>query len=400
MLIPITCRLSSILLAAFIAKLEELRLLHSRMMSQGFMLTLCIWNRFNTLIEQKIKTEHIVSFYASVLGLPLYQDANRLDRLTALRLYTIWGSWFSGEDGGEYLSNIRRRQMNVRKVIVMGSGLMGSGIAQVCAQAGIEVILNDVSTEALDRAMKSIDWSVGKFAEKGKLSEDRETVMKRVTATGDYAAGSDADVAIEAVYENMELKLEIFKKLDQVCVPQTLIASNTSSIPITELAAVTLRPEKVLGIHFFSPVPMMQAVEVIKGVSTSEETAQTGRDFVIQIGKEPIMVNRDIAGFVINRINFPSAIEAMNLVEQGVATVEDIDKGLRLASGRKMGIFETGDMVGLDVTYGAMMSIHNETGDPRFYPPLLLRRKVKAGQLGRKTGKGWYTYNADGTRKE
>ena len=248
--------------------------------------------------------------------------------------------------------------MNVQKVMVMGSGLMGSGIAQVCAQAGIEVILNDVSTEALEKAMKTIEWSVGKFAEKGRLTEDRETVMKRITATGEYAAGKDADLAIEAIYENLELKQEIFKKLDQVCGPQTLIASNTSSIPITELAAVTHRPEKVLGIHFFSPVPMMQAVEVIKGVSTSDETARTGRDFVVKIGKEPIMVNRDVAGFVINRINFPSTIEAMKLVEQGVATVEDIDKGLRLASGRKMGIFETGDMVGLDVTYGAMMAIY------------------------------------------
>lgn len=283
--------------------------------------------------------------------------------------------------------------------MVMGSGLMGSGIAQVCAQAGIDVVLNDVSVQALDKAMKTIAWSVGKFAEKGRLSEDRETVMKRITATGDYAAGKDADLAIEAIFENMELKREIFKKLDLFCNPETLIASNTSSIPITELAAATLRPEKVLGIHFFSPVPMMQAVEVIKGVATSDETAQTGRDFVIKIGKEPIMVNRDIAGFVINRINFPSAIEAMNLVEQGVATVEDIDKGLRLASGRKMGIFETGDMVGLDITYGAMMSIYQETGDARFYPPLLLRRKVKAGHLGRKTGKGWYTYNPDGTLK-
>ena len=290
--------------------------------------------------------------------------------------------------------------MNVKQVMVMGSGLMGSGIAQVCAQAGIGVILTDVADEALDKAMKNIAWSVGKFAEKGKIAEDKAAVMKRIVATTDVGAGKDVDLAIEAVYENMELKQEIFRKLDGICDPRTLIASNTSSIPITELAAVTRRPEKVLGIHFFSPVPMMQAVEVIKGVSTSDETAKTGKDFVIQIGKEPIMVNRDIAGFVINRINFPSTIEAMNLVEQGVATVEDIDKGLRLASGRKMGIFETGDMVGLDITYGAMMSIYKETGDPRFYPPLLLRRKVKAGQLGRKTGRGWYTYNEDGTRKE
>ena len=145
---------------------------------------------------------------------------------------------------------------------------------------------------------------------------------------------------------------------------------------------------------------MMQAVEVIRGVSTSEETARAGKAFVLRIGKEPIMVNRDVAGFVINRINYPSTMEAMRLVEQGVATVEDIDKGLRLASGRKMGIFEIGDMVGLEVTHSAMMAMYEETGDPRWYPPLLLRRKVKAGHLGRKTGKGWYEYNPDGTRKE
>lgn len=283
--------------------------------------------------------------------------------------------------------------MDIHKVLVVGSGLMGSGIAQVCAQAGIEVLLNDVSEEALDRALKSIEWSVGKFVEKGKLTEDIETVMSRISTITDLKSVKDINFAIEAVFENIELKQKLFKKIDEVCGPQTLIASNTSAIPITELAAATGRPEQVLGLHFFSPVPMMQAVEVIKGIATTEETAQAGKDFVKKIGKEPIMVNRDIAGFVINRINFPSAIEAMKLVEQGVATVEDIDKGLRLATGRKMGIFETGDMVGLDVTYGAMMAIYHETGDSRFYPPLLLRRKVKAGHLGRKTGKGWYDYN-------
>lgn len=290
--------------------------------------------------------------------------------------------------------------MDINKVMVVGSGLMGSGIAQVCAQAGLSVVLNDVSEDALEKALKNIDWSVGKLVEKGKLSETKDVIMSRIVTSCDYAKGREVDLAIEAIYENMELKQEIFKKLDQICIPKTLLASNTSSIPITELAAVTGRPEQVLGIHFFSPVPMMQAVEVIKGVSTSDETAQAGKNFVIKIGKEPIMVNRDVAGFVINRINFPSTIEAMNLVEQGVATVEDIDKGLRLASGRKMGIFETGDMVGLDITYGAMMSMYRETGDPRFYPPLLLRRKVKAGHLGRKTGRGWYQYNEDGSLKK
>jgi 3-hydroxybutyryl-CoA dehydrogenase len=289
--------------------------------------------------------------------------------------------------------------MSIEKVLVIGSGLMGSGIAQVCAQAGIQVGLHDVSKDALDKALKTIDWSVGKFVEKGKLTEDREAIIGRIQLITDITDGSDVDLAIEAVFENIEVKKEIFQKLDEICPAGTLIASNTSAIPITELAAVTHRSEKVLGLHFFSPVPMMQAVEVIKGAATHDDTAAAGKDFVLQIGKEPIMVNRDVAGFVINRINFPSAIEAMNLVEQGVASVEDIDKGLRLASGRRMGIFETGDMVGLDVTYGAMKAMYEESGDPRWYPPLLLRRKVKAGHLGRKAGKGWYEYDADGSKK-
>ena len=289
--------------------------------------------------------------------------------------------------------------MGIQKVMVVGSGLMGSGIAQVCAQAGIQVFLHDLSKKASEKAIKIIDWSVGKFIEKGKLSEDKESILARISPIADFKDGQAVDLAIEAVYERLELKQEIFQKLDKVCHPDALIASNTSAIPITELAAVTNRPEKILGLHFFSPVPMMRAVEVIKGAATADNSAAIGREFVIQVGKEPIMVNRDVAGFVINRINFPSAIEAMNLVEQGVASVADIDKGLRLAAGRRMGIFETGDMVGLDVTYGAMKAMYEETGDPRWYPPLLLRRKVKAGHLGRKAGKGWYEYDEDGSRK-
>jgi 3-hydroxybutyryl-CoA dehydrogenase len=289
--------------------------------------------------------------------------------------------------------------MSIQKVLVIGSGLMGSGIAQVCAQAGIQVFLHDVSKEALTGAIKTIDWSVGKFIEKGKLSEKKDTIMTRIRLVTDFKDAKAVDLVIEAVFEKIDLKQEIFQKIDQICPADALIASNTSAIPITELAAVTGRPDKVMGLHFFSPVPMMQAVEVIKGAATAEQTAEGGREFVLQIGKEPIMVNRDVAGFVINRINFPSAIEAMNLVEQGVASVEDIDKGLRLAAGRRMGIFETGDMVGLDVTYGAMKAMYEETGDQRWYPPLLLRRKVKAGHLGRKTGRGWYEYNDDGSRK-
>jgi len=285
--------------------------------------------------------------------------------------------------------------MSIKSVLVIGSGLMGSGIAQVCAQSGIEVMLHDLSAEALEKAKQKIAWSVGKFVEKGKLNEDKKTILKRITTSDTIKGFADVDLAIEAVFENIDIKHTIFKSLDTLCPEKTLIASNTSSIPITELAAVTGRPEKVLGIHFFSPVPMMMAVEVIKGSLTTDETARTGRTFVEEIGKTPIMVNRDVAGFVINRINMPSSMEAMRLVEEGVATIEDIDKGLKLASGRKMGIFETGDMVGLDVTYGALMSMYHETGDSRWYPPLLLRRKVKAGHLGRKTGKGWYDYGTN-----
>lgn len=287
----------------------------------------------------------------------------------------------------------------MERVAVIGSGLMGSGIAQVCAQAGLPVILHDVSAQALARAMQNIAWSVGKLIEKGQLREGKEAILARIAAVERLPEKLDVVLAVEAVFEDLALKQDVFRQLDGRCRPGALIASNTSAIPITELAAVTQRPDRVLGLHFFSPVPMMQAVEVIQGIGTSAQTAAAGRDFVVRIGKEPIMVRRDVAGFVINRINFPSTIEAMRLVEEGVATVEDIDKGLRLASGRRMGIFETSDMVGLDVTYGALMSMYKETGDSRFYPPLLLRRKVRAGQLGRKTGKGWYEYDGQGNRK-
>jgi 3-hydroxybutyryl-CoA dehydrogenase len=288
--------------------------------------------------------------------------------------------------------------MEVKKVLVVGSGLMGSGIAQVCAQEGIQVFLNDASEDALNKAIKNIEWSVGKFIEKGKLTEEKKTILGRITPIKDLEKGKDVDLAIEAVFEQLELKQQIFEKLDQLCAARTLLASNTSAIPTSDLAAVTRRADKVLGLHFFSPVPMMQVVEVIKGISTTDETAKAGGNFVKKIGKEAIMVNRDVPGFAINRINFPSTIEAMNLVEQGVVSIEDVDKGLRLGLGRKMGIFETGDMVGLDVTYGALMAMYKETGNPRWYPPLLLRRRVKAGHLGRKTGQGWYRYDRDGNK--
>jgi 3-hydroxybutyryl-CoA dehydrogenase len=290
--------------------------------------------------------------------------------------------------------------MNVQEVLVVGSGLMGSGIAQVCAQAGIKVILSDLQPEALQRAMKNISWSVGKFVEKGTVPGPPESVLACIRTSTELDAGRDADFVIEAVFENTDLKREVFKILDRAVKPEAIFASNTSAISISELASVTERPGKVLGLHFFSPVPMMRAVEVIRGMFTSEETFKAGEALVRRLSKEPILVQRDVPAFVINRINYRANIEAMRLVEDGVTTVEDVDKGLRLASGRKMGPFEIGDMVGLDVTYGALMSIYEETKDQSFYPPAILRRKVQMGHLGRKTGKGWYEYDSEGTMKK
>ncbi|MFK5952072.1 MAG: 3-hydroxyacyl-CoA dehydrogenase family protein [Desulfobacterium sp.] len=288
--------------------------------------------------------------------------------------------------------------MKIQKIFVVGSGLMGSGIAQVFAQAGMSVILNDESHEALQKAKESIAWSVGKLVEKGRLKETTSSILERIVYSDELDKAESADLAIEAVFEKMDIKQGIFQRLDKICKLETYLASNTSTIPITELAAVTGRPEKVVGLHFFSPVPMMRAVEVVRGVATSEETMLMGVAAIQKLGKEPIRVESDMAGFLLNRINLVSYVEAVNLLERGIATADDIDKGIRLAFGRSMGPFETGDMVGLDVSYNALNSIYQESRDDRYYPPQLLRRKVRAGQLGRKSGKGWYTYDKDGKR--
>jgi len=290
--------------------------------------------------------------------------------------------------------------MTISKVLIIGAGLMGGGIAQVCAQAGINVLITDVNQDILNRALKNIAWSVSKFIEKGKVKESLESIMGRIRVATDWENASRVDLVIEAVFEKLELKHEIFKKLDEACGVETIFATNTSAIPITEIAGVSKRPENVLGLHFFSPVPMMEAVEIIKGVRTSEETMRAGIDFVKRIGKEPIRVESDVPGFLLNRINLVGYIEAIHLLEQGIGTVEDIDKGVRLAFGRRMGPLETGDLVGLDVSYGALTAIYEESKDVRYYPPQLLRRKVKSGELGRKTGRGWYEYNPDGSKKE
>ena len=288
--------------------------------------------------------------------------------------------------------------MKIQNIFVIGSGLMGSGIAQVFAQAGMNVILSDENRDVLQKGLKTITWSVGKLVEKGRLEEPRETILERIQLSGDLKKAENADLVVEAVFENLDLKQEIFRCMDEICKPDSYLASNTSSLPITELGAVTQRPEKVLGLHFFSPVPMMRAVEVVRGVSTSDETMQMGVAVVQKLGKAPIRVESDLPGFLLNRINLVSYVEAIKLLEQGVATAEDIDKGVRMAFGRPMGPFETGDIVGLDVSCNALTSIYQESCEARYYPPQLLRRKVRAGQLGKKSGQGWYRYDENGER--
>ncbi len=290
--------------------------------------------------------------------------------------------------------------MNFQKILIIGSGTMGNGIAQVCAQKGLTVTLSDVSQDNLDRAVKNIRWSIGKFIEKGKLQEDLETIMGRIRTSTGLEAAAEADLVLEAVFEKIEVKHEVFKKIDPLVSEKTLLASNTSAIPISDIAAVVRRPENFIGLHFFNPATMMNAVEVIKGIASSEESFKAGAEFIRLIGKEPIMVKRDIAGFILNRINMLANMEAMRLVEQGVATPEDIDKGMCLAFGRKMGPLETSDLVGLEVQLMAYTNVYEDEKDARFYPPSILKRKVLAGHLGRKTGKGWYEYNPDGSRKK
>ena len=234
---------------------------------------------------------------------------------------------------------------------------------------------------------------MGKFVEKGQLTADeREAALSRVSPTLTLDAASGSDLVIEAIFEDKALKQEVFRELDHRCRPDTILCSNTSAIPITELARVTARPDRVVGTHFFSPVPLMHLCELVCGLETSEETLVATKTFVESLGKETITVKRDVAGFALNRINLPSTIEAIRLVEAGVATPDDIDRGMRVGMGWRMGPFETMDMTGLDVTLAAMLVIYEETKDAYLWPPDLLRRKVAAGHLGRKTGRGWYVY--------
>ncbi|MCP9957248.1 MULTISPECIES: 3-hydroxyacyl-CoA dehydrogenase family protein [Streptomyces] len=280
-----------------------------------------------------------------------------------------------------------------RKLAVIGAGLMGSGIAQVSAQAGWDVVLRDVTDAALTRGTDGIKASYDKFVSKGKLdAADAEAALARITTTTDLDAVADADVVVEAVFEKLEVKHEIFRALDKLVRDDALLASNTSAIPITKIAAVTERPERVVGTHFFSPVPMMRLCELVRGHKTSDEALATAREFAESVGKTCIVVNRDVAGFVTTRLISALVVEAAKLYESGVASAEDIDIACKLGFGHAMGPLATADLTGVDILLHATDNIYTESQDEKFAPPELMRRMVDAGDIGRKSGQGFYRY--------
>jgi 3-hydroxybutyryl-CoA dehydrogenase len=279
------------------------------------------------------------------------------------------------------------------RLAVIGSGLMGSGIAQVSAQAGWQVTMRDIDDASLGRGVAAIRDSLTRFVAKGKLSEEEmAATLDRISTTTDLDAAAEADIVVEAIFERIEAKHEVFRALDKICKAGAVLGTNTSALPITSIASVTERPESVVGIHFFSPVPMMKLVELVRGYQTSDETLDVARNFAEEVGKTCVEVKRDVAGFVSNRLFSVLLVEAIKLVESGVVSAADLDTVMKLGFGHAMGPLATVDLTGLDVMLHAAGNIYRDTADPKFFPPELLQRMVTAGDLGRKTGKGFYAY--------
>ncbi|WP_017379494.1 3-hydroxybutyryl-CoA dehydrogenase [Paenisporosarcina sp. TG-14] len=282
--------------------------------------------------------------------------------------------------------------MDIQKVLVIGAGQMGSGIAQVCAQAGFDVKLNDMKEEFFQRGLANITKNLSRNVEKGRMTEDEKTqVLSRITKSLDLNDASDVDLVIEAAVENMEIKQKIFKQLDEITPKHAILASNTSSLPITEIAASTKRPEQVIGMHFMNPVPVMKLVEIIRGLATTDEVYKSIEDMTKKVGKVPVEVN-DFPGFVSNRILMPMINEAIYTLYEGVATKEAIDDVMKLGMNHPMGPLQLADFIGLDTCLYIMEILHEGFGDSKYRPCPLLRKYVKAGWLGKKTGRGFYMY--------
>ena len=281
----------------------------------------------------------------------------------------------------------------VRNVAVIGAGTMGAGIAQTCSQAGFAVAMHDLESRFVDAGFARIREPLMKRVERGKMTKDEvERIVAGIHGTTDLrAAVRGAQVVIEVIVEKIDAKKALFRELDALCPPETVFTSNTSSLSITEMAGATHRPDRIVGIHFFNPAPVMKLVEIVRGSETSDATAAFVKAFAVKLGKEPVEV-RESPGFVVNRLLVPMMNEAFNLLMEGVATAEDIDRAMKLGTNMPMGPLELADYTGLDIGLDVMEVLHRETGDPKFRPSPLLRKYVRAGRLGRKTGRGVYEY--------
>lgn len=288
--------------------------------------------------------------------------------------------------------------MSLERIMVIGAGFMGSGIAQVAASHNYQVFLYDVEPQYTTKGFNSINMQLTKRVEKGKLTkESKESIMERIIPVQDLGKAEECELIVEAIVENKSIKGETFAKLDEICKKETILASNTSSIPITDLAAYTKRPDRFIGMHFFSPAPVMPLVEIITGLKTSEETFVMAWEVAKAMGKEPVRV-KDGPGFLVNRINNAMRLEAYKCLIEGVATVEDIDKAMRIGLGHKMGPFEQNDYTGLDVGLNVIETLWQNFRDSKWCPPVVLKKLVAAGDFGRKAGLGWYDYS-EGDKK-
>ncbi|MFO7738595.1 MAG: 3-hydroxybutyryl-CoA dehydrogenase [Desulfatiglandaceae bacterium] len=285
--------------------------------------------------------------------------------------------------------------MEIKTVGVVGAGTMGNGIAQVAAQVGCNVVMRDIEDTFVERGMKNIDKFLSRSVEKGKLEAgEKDVILARIKGTTELSQLEDADFVVEAVIEDLDLKKSVFKELDECCRPEVVLASNTSSMSLTEIAAATSRPDKVCGMHFFNPVPLMKLVEVIRGYATSDDTVAIATALAKRMGKVTVEVKKDSPGFIVNRIMIPHMLEAIKIVEEGIASIEDVDTAVKNGLNYPMGPFELMDLTGIDIAFFVTEYFYKELNkESKWVSPNLLKTMIRAGKLGRKTGSGWYDFD-------